>query len=71
MSSASLNSNPLLKGYYTEAEVARLLRKSPRTVARLRAQRKLAFTVIGKTVYVSPDHVQEMLHKNQVGRRGR
>jgi hypothetical protein len=64
----TLKSDPLA-GYYTEAEVARLLRKSPRTIARMRARRELPFTVIGKTPYVSPNHVQQMLRGNEIGRR--
>ena len=56
-----------LADYYTEAEAARALKKSKRQIARYRAKRQLAYTVVGKTIYISPEHVRAMLHKNEVG----
>ena len=55
-----------LTGFYTEPEAARLLRKSVRTIARLRAKRVLPFTSVGRTVYISPEHMQQMLAASEV-----
>ena len=58
--------NDPLSGYYTEAQAARILRKSTRTIARLRAKRKLPYTVVGRTIYISPEHMQQMLAASEV-----
>jgi hypothetical protein len=57
--------NPLAD-YYTDDELARIFRKSKRTIARWRAQRRLAFTMAGKTPISSPDHVEQFLRANEV-----
>jgi hypothetical protein len=55
-----------LANYYNDDDLARIFRRSKRTIARWRAQRRLAFTMAGKTPISSPDHVQQFLRANEV-----
>jgi hypothetical protein len=55
-----------LASYYGDSELARIFRRSKRTIARWRAERKLPYTLAGKTPYSSLDHVQQMLRANEI-----
>jgi hypothetical protein len=57
----------LLAEYYTEPELAHVLKKSPRTIQRMRQMRKLPFTFIGKTPIYPINGVRAALHASEVG----
>jgi hypothetical protein len=57
----------LLDELYSETELADLMHKSRRTIARWRAERRLGFLLVGKTPYSTLEHVQQMLRANEVG----
>jgi hypothetical protein len=61
-----------LAGYFTDKQLAEILRRTPRTLARWRAEGKLPFTRLGgKTPLSSPAHLQQMLDSGEVGVRRR
>jgi len=62
--------NPLAD-YYTDDELARIFRKSKRTIARWRAQRRLPFTTAGKTPLSSHEHVRKFLEAGEKAARRR
>jgi hypothetical protein len=58
-----------LAGYFTDEQLAKLLHRSPRTLARWRAQRRLPFVLLGKTPLSSREHVAQMLRASEVRAR--
>jgi hypothetical protein len=60
-----------LANYYNDDDLARIFRRSKRTIARWRAMRKLPFTTAGKTPLSSPEHIRKMLEANEKAVRRR
>jgi hypothetical protein len=67
----SLTKPDPLANYYTDDDLARIFKKSKRTIARWRAQRRLPFTTAGKTPLSSHEHVRKFLEAGEKAARRR
>jgi len=68
--------NPLTKPdplahNYNDDDLARIFKKTKRTIARWRAERRLPFTTAGKTPLSSPEHVRKFLEAGEKAARRR